>query len=229
MNTILLCGGKGERLRPLTQDIPKPMVLIRGRPILWYILKQLEKYDLISLNDIYISVGYKSNIIKSYFDSNFKHLNIKIIDDGDVDIIERIKSVIEIKPNEDLLILYGDTIADVNIDKLISFNSASISKSTITVWPLSTDFGVVEFDEEMCVIGFREKPRLNTWINIGYFVLRKEAYEQLYTYAKFEDFLKFCGQANILNAYKHEGHHLTVNSLVELDFVEKNIDKLFEI
>jgi glucose-1-phosphate cytidylyltransferase len=226
MNAILLCGGKGERLRPLTMEIPKPMVLVKGLPILWYILKQLEKYNL---SDIYLTVGYKSSVIKEYFYENFKNLNIKIIDNGDVDIIERVKSVTKIQPNEDILILYGDTIADVNIDKLISFNEKDKSRSTITVWPLSTDFGVVEFNDKMEVTEFKEKPRLNKWINIGYFILRKESFKYLIEYDKFEDFLKFCGNSGILNVYKHEGHHLTVNSLVELDFVEKNIDKLFEI
>jgi glucose-1-phosphate cytidylyltransferase len=226
MNVILLCGGKGERLRPLTLEIPKPMVLVKGLPILWYILKQLEKYNL---SDIYLTVGYKSSVIKDYFAANFKNLSIKVIDNGDVDIIERVKSVTQIQPDEDVLILYGDTIADVNIDNLISFNEKEKTRSTITVWPLSTDFGVVEFNDKMEVTEFKEKPRLNKWINIGYFILRKESFKYLNEFDKFEDFLKFCGSSGILNAYKHEGHHLTVNSLVELDFVEKNIDKLFEI
>jgi len=226
MNTILLCGGKGERLRPLTLEIPKPMVLIKGQPILWYILKQLEKYPI---NDIFITVGYKSFVIKEYFNKNFKNLRIKIIDDGDVDIIERVKSVIKISPNDDLLILYGDTISDINLDDLVAFSEKDKMRNTITVWPLSTDFGVVEFDENMKVIEFKEKPKLNKWINIGYFILRKESFKYLQEFDKYEYFLKFCGQSGILNAYKHEGNHFTVNSLVELDLVEQNIDKLFRI
>jgi glucose-1-phosphate cytidylyltransferase len=226
MNAILLCGGKGERLRPLTLEIPKPMVLVKGLPILWYILKQLENFKL---SDIYVTVGYKSSVIKDYFAANFKNLRIKVIDNGDVDIIERVKSVTQTQPDEDVLILYGDTIANVNIDNLIAFNEKDKTRSTITVWPLSTDFGVVEFNDKMEVTEFKEKPRLNKWINIGYFILKKESFKYLSEFDKFEDFLKFCGSSGILNAYKHEGHHLTVNSLVELDFVEKNIDKLFEI
>ena len=159
----------------------------------------------------------------------FKNLNIEIIDNGDVDIIKRINSVVSFKPDDDVMILYGDTIADVNLDKLLTFNSADETKSTITVWPLSTDFGVVEFNDKMEVIEFKEKPKLNKWINIGYIILRKAVFKDLQRFEKFEDFLKYCGGAGILNVYKHEGHHLTVNSLVELDFVEKNIDKLFEI
>lgn len=224
MNAILLCGGKGERLRPLTLEIPKPMVLIKEQPILWYILKQLEKYPI---NDIFITVGYKSSVIKKYFDENFKNLNIKIVDDGDVDIIERVKSVTTMNPNDDVLILYGDTISDINLDDLFTFNNKDNTRNTIAVWPLSTDFGVVEFDENMTVIDFKEKPKLNKWINIGYFILRKEFFKHLYEFDKYEYFLKFCGQSGILNAYKHEGNHFTVNSLVELDLAEKNIDKLF--
>ena len=60
MNTIILCGGKGERLRPLTLNIPKPMVEVKGKPILWYIIKQLEQFEL---GEIFLAVGYKSSSI----------------------------------------------------------------------------------------------------------------------------------------------------------------------
>ena len=224
MNTIILCGGKGERLKPLTLEIPKPMVPVKGNPILWYILKQLEQYGM---QKIYVTVGYKSSIIKEYFKNNFMHLDIDIIDDGDVDIIKRIKSVINLCPDEDVLILYGDTISDVNIDKLVSFSEKNKKPGTLTVWPLSTNFGVVELNERMEIIEFMEKPKLDKWINIGYLIMRKELFKHLYSFDRFEDFLKYCGSNGFLNAYKHEGEHFTINTLVELELVEQNIDKIF--
>ena len=225
MNTIILCGGKGERLKPLTLEIPKPMVPVKGNPILWYILKQLERYGM---QKITVAVGYKSSIIKKYFKENFSHLKISIVDDGDVDIIKRIKSVVNLNPDEDVLILYGDTISDVDIDKLFSFSENHKKPGTLTVWPLSTDFGIVEMNEKNEIIEFKEKPKLDKWINIGYFIMRKELFKYLYDFEKFADFLKYCGNNSLLNAYKHEGEHFTVNTLVELEFVEKNIDKIFK-
>lgn len=225
MNAIVLCGGKGERLKPLTLDVPKPLVPIKGKPILWYILKQLEQ---IMLNRIFITVGYKAEIIKKYFENNFLELNISIIDNGDVDIIERVKSVVKISPDEDVLILYGDTISDVNLSELFTFSSALDKTSTITVWPLSTNFGIVELNDNMEVIAFNEKPKLDKWINIGYFIMRKELFQHIDKFKKYEEFLKFCAESGFLNAYKHEGEHFTVNTVVELEIVEQNIDKILK-
>ena len=176
MNTIILCGGKGERLRPLTLEIPKPMVLIKGNPILWYILKQLEKYGV---NKVFISVGYKASIIKEYFKENISKIEINIIDNGDVDIIERIKSVVNMFPDEDALILYGDTISDVDLDKLFLFSEQNRKNGTLTVWPLSTSFGIVELNDQLEIVDFKEKPKLDKWINIGYFIMRKELFKIL--------------------------------------------------
>jgi glucose-1-phosphate cytidylyltransferase len=225
MNTIILCGGKGERLRPLTLKIPKPMVNVKGKPILWYILKQLEQFKL---GEIFLAVGYKSSSIKDYFRQNFLQLNITIVDDGDVDIIQRIKSVINLSPNEDALVLYGDTISDVDLDKLFLFSAKNKKCGTLTVWPLSTNFGVVEFNEKLEIIEFKEKPKLNKWINIGYFIMRKELFTHINNFEKFEDFLQYCGSNGLLNAYRHEGEHFTVNSVVELEYVEENINKIFK-
>jgi NDP-sugar pyrophosphorylase family protein len=94
---------------------------------------------------------------------------------------------------------------------------------------LSTNFGVVELNDNMEIIQFKEKPRLDKWINIGYFFMRKELFNDLKKFTKFEDFLKYCGDNQLLNAYKHEGEHYTVNTIVELELVEQNIDKIFKI
>jgi NDP-sugar pyrophosphorylase family protein len=224
MIAILLCGGKGERLRPLTLDIPKPMVKIKDKPIVSYILDQIKHPKI---NKIFITVGYKAEIIESYFKDNFLDRNIEIINNGDVDIIERIKSVIDLNSDEnEFLILYGDTISNVNLDTLIGYSNDITEPGLITIWPLSTSFGVVEIDSNNIVIGFKEKPRLDKWINIGYFILKKDILNNLDQFAKFEDYLQFCGQNKLFKAYKHEGEHYTVNTIVELDIVEKNINKI---
>jgi NDP-sugar pyrophosphorylase family protein len=172
MITIILCGGKGERLRPLTLDIPKPMVKIKGKPILSYILDQINHPQI---TKIYITVGYKAEIIESFFKENYLDRNIEIINNGDADIIERIKSVINLNPEEkEFLILYGDTLSNVNLYTLYEFSNNITEPGVITIWPLTTSFGLVEIDHENKVTGFKEKPRLDKWINIGYFILKKD-------------------------------------------------------
>ena len=100
---------------------------------------------------------------------------------------------------------------------------------TLTIWPLSTSFGVVDFDENLNITKFKEKPKLDVWINIGYFIIKKELFKFVNQFNKFENFLDFCANNKLLNAYKHNGDHFTINTVVELDTVEKNIHKLFKI
>ena len=225
MNTIVLAGGKGERLKPLTLKIPKPMVEVRGKPILWYILTQLDKCGMKKVN---VMVGYKSEVIKEYFSKNFTKMDINIFDGGDIDIIARIRAITNSNPKEDVLVLYGDTISNVDITKLLEFHKRAPKMGTLTVWPLATNFGLVELNEKNEIVEFKEKPKLDKWINIGYFVINKELFPYLNDFNTFAEFLKFCGRQKLLKAYKHEHDHYTVNNLVELAHLEENVDKVFE-
>ena len=223
MNVIILAGGKGERLKPLTINVPKPMVIVKEKPILWYILKQLKYYGI---NEVSLTIGYKAPVIVDYLKKNFLDIKINFFNDGDVDIIERIRTVVKKKPNEDALILYGDTISDVEIDKLLNFSNKNKKYSILTVWPLQTNFGVVELNNKKEIIAFMEKPRLDKFINIGYFVLRKELFRYLDDFNNYGDFLTFCGNNKFLKAFVHEGEHFTVNNVVELKLAEKNLNKI---
>ena len=223
MNTIILAGGKGERLKPITNNIPKPMILVKKKPILWYILKQLEYYGI---NHVSLAVGYKASVITSYVDKNFLDLKISFFDDGDVDIINRIRSVVKKNPLEDVLILYGDTISDVEIDKLLDFSKKNSRHSILTIWPLQTNFGVVEINNNKEITEFKEKPILDKFINIGYFVLKKELFRYLDDYNNYGDFLTFCGNNRFLKAFVHKGEHFTINNVVELKLAEKNLNKI---
>ena len=84
---IILCGGKGERLRPITDDVPKPLVKINNKPILHYVIEHLKQFDIRNIN---IASWYKSIVLKKYFSENSYKVSIKIHNSGDVDIIKRI-------------------------------------------------------------------------------------------------------------------------------------------
>lgn len=223
MNTIILAGGKGERLKPITENIPKPMVMVKNRPILWYILMQLKFYKI---SKIYLAVGYKASVILDYIKESFSDLNISFFDNGDIDIIERVKSIVKKNSSDDVLILYGDTISDIKIDKLLEFSKKNPSHSILTIWPLQTNFGVVEINKNREITAFKEKPKLDKYINIGYFILRKDLFKYLDEYDDFGDFLAFCGNNKFLKAFIHEGEHFTVNNVVELKQAEKNLNKI---
>ena len=87
---IILCGGKGEILRPINNDIPKPLVKINNKPILHYVIEHLKQFEIGNIN---IACGYKSSVLKKYFSENKYDINIDIYDSGDVDIIKRIQDM----------------------------------------------------------------------------------------------------------------------------------------
>jgi glucose-1-phosphate cytidylyltransferase len=222
LDVIILCGGKGQRLRPITENIPKPMVEIREKPILSYIIDYLSNNEI---SNFHIASGYKHEIVNNYINENYDSLNANVVNSGDVDIINRIKDCGKFIDN-DFLVLYGDTISDVNIKKLIKKHSNSNMLATMTVWPMRSQFGLVNFDESGKVLSFVEKPILDKFMNIGYFYFDKKILEIMQDFDNWEIFLNYMVEAGILNAFKHQGLHITVNTIEELSLAEKNIDNI---
>lgn len=222
VQAIILCGGKGERLRPLTESIPKPLVKIKKHPILYYVVKHLEKNGI---KDIIVCAGYKAEKIHEYFEQFHKNLNIKVIDSGEVDIISRLQGLKD-HLKKDFLVLYGDTLSDVDINQLIKFHHGHSAPVTVTVWPLSTQFGILDVAEDGKVLDYKEKPFLDKWINIGYFYFNQQVLEKLKGFNSFESFLGNLVKEKNIHAFKHKGLHITVNSQKELSEAEDNIEKL---
>ena len=140
IKVVLLCGGKGERLYPLTNDIPKPLVKIKEKSILSHIIDHLFKFNM---TDLVILTGYKSDKIESYIDEKYSSANIQIIDSGDVDIIQRLKDALPYIEG-DFMVLYGDTISNIDISNLKQFHRLSKYPVTMAVWPLISQFGIVD-------------------------------------------------------------------------------------
>jgi glucose-1-phosphate cytidylyltransferase len=224
LQVLILCGGKGERLRPLTDTIPKPLIEIKNKPILSYVIKHLESYDL---NNIILATGYKSDNIHKFLKKNDYGLSMKIIDSGDVDIIKRIQDATRYIKN-DLLVLYGDTISDININNLVEYHQSHIEPMTMTVWPLRSQFGLVDIDKNGKVIQFQEKPILEKWINIGYFYLDNKILDMINQYKRYADFLQDIAREGMLNAYQHTGLHITVNTVEELNEAENSIIEIIK-
>ena len=221
LQVVVLCGGKGTRLRPLTTDLPKPLIPIKGKPLLEHILDHAREH---AMKDFIMAVGYKADQIKKYV-SRHRDLKFAIVDSGDADIITRIS---DCGPHirGDFLVLYGDTLSDVDLDQLIKFHRARPEPATITVWPLRVQFGLLEVSPEGKVVSFKEKPTLDKWINIGYFYFNYRALSGMKGCTRFEDYLRELAAAGDLNAYRHTGVHITVNTIQELEEAEENIDKI---
>ena len=224
LKVLILCGGKGERLKPLTENVPKPLIKIKGRPILSYLLFHFESYGF---RKFVIAVGYKSGAIVRYFRQNHRNLQIEIVDSGAADIIQRIKDSAGYL-TEDFIMSYGDTLADVDLDRLIRFHQSHEGDASITCYPLQTQFGVVEMSGNGRVASFLEKPVLDKWINIGYYYFNRRIISRADRHKKFLDFLHDIIEEGSLYAYKHRGVHITVNTIKELQDAETNITQLEE-
>ena len=213
---LILCGGKGERLQPITKKIPKPLVEINNETILSYQLKFLKKQGI---KNFIIATGYKSQLIKEYLDKNFKSYNIKVYNSGNVNIMKRI---IDVKAllNDKFLLCYGDTLANIDLKLLSKFHFNHKGSATMSIYQLQSQFGIVKTNHDDLAIEFQEKPKLDAWINIGYFILEKSL---INNENSFENFIIKLSVNKYLYCYKHNDLHITVNTIKELEDAKQDI------
>jgi len=170
MKVLILAGGLGSRLSEETDLIPKPLVKIGGKPILWHIMKL---YSVFGYNDFVILLGYKGHMIKEYFaNNNENNWDITFLDTGQkTDTGGRIKRAAQHIDNQTFMLTYGDGLADINLIQLLSFHQKHVGFATMTSVQLASRFGILEIGKNDKVIQFKEKPKENeAWINGGFFV-----------------------------------------------------------
>ena len=201
MKAVILAGGFGSRLSEATHLIPKPMVEIGGKPIIWHIMKIYSHYGI---NDFIVCCGYKQYIIKEYFANYFMHNCDMTVDlsDNSVDIHRnhseqwrvtmvdtglntmtggRVKRIQKYVGNERFCLTYGDGVTDLNIADTIREHDASGAKISMTVFKPAGKFGSVQIDHNTNMItSFLEKPDGDgNWINAGFFVCEPEVFDYL--------------------------------------------------
>ena len=194
MKVIILAGGFGTRLSEYTDSIPKPMVTVGGRPILWHIMKT---YAHFGHKDFYLALGYKAEVIKEYF-LHYRSLNADFsVDLGNGEISPhqtdeidwkvtmvhtglesmtggRVKRMQPFIGNEPFLLTYGDGVVDIDIDSLVKFHKSHGKMVTVSAVHPGARFGELDMDGNR-VVTFKEKPQTTQgWINGGYFVIEPE-------------------------------------------------------
>lgn len=197
MKVILLAGGFGTRLAEYTDVIPKPMVPIGGKPILWHIMKT---YAHFGHKDFYVALGYKAEVIKEYF-LNYRALNsdftvdlssgtvkphqvdavdwkVTLVNTGEKSMTGgRVKRMQSFIGNETCMLTYGDGVADIDLDALLAFHKSHGKMVTVSAVRPTARFGELSLDHGQ-VTSFKEKPQLHEgWINGGYFVVEPEFFE----------------------------------------------------
>ena len=198
MKVVILAGGFGSRLGEYTIDIPKPMVKIGHKPILWHIMK---RFDLYGHRDFYLALGYKSEVIKRYFvDFNILNSNFTVdLKDGSLTNLEhgenwkvslvntglntmtggRLKKMKDFVGNEPFLLTYGDGVSNININELINFHKSHGKLVTITAVHPIARFGELQMQGNL-VEKFAEKPQtFQGWVNGGFFVMEPEVFDYI--------------------------------------------------
>uniref|UniRef100_B8HV65 Glucose-1-phosphate cytidylyltransferase n=1 Tax=Cyanothece sp. (strain PCC 7425 / ATCC 29141) TaxID=395961 RepID=B8HV65_CYAP4 len=199
MKVAILAGGLGTRLSEETENKPKPMVEIGGRPILWHIMMIYSHYGF---NDFLIALGYKGEVIKKYmvdYCSLNSDLTVKMRNgevrmnsgskpDWTVDLIDtglytntggRIKRLAPFVGDETFMLTWGDGLADINLKKLLEFHRSHGKLATLTAVRPPARFGHLELEGDQ-ITEFSEKPQTREgWINGAFFVLEPEVFSYI--------------------------------------------------
>jgi glucose-1-phosphate cytidylyltransferase len=242
MKVIILAGGFGTRLSEYTETIPKPMVTIGGRPILWHIMKS---YAFFGHKDFYLALGYKSELIKEYF-LNYRALNADFsvdllsglmkphqIDETDWKVtmvhtgldsmtggrVKRLKSFIG---HETFMLTYGDGVSNIDINALLKFHKNHGKMVTISAVHPAARFGELDI-EDHSVKSFQEKPQtVKGWVNGGFFVIEPEFFELIEgdgTILEKEPLEKAANMGEMM-AYLHDGYWQCMDTKRDRDHLE---------
>ena len=238
MKVVILAGGLGTRLSEETKLIPKPMVEIGGKPILWHIMKI---YSYYGFNDFVILTGYKSHVIKDYFVHYYQQYSDLTVDmaNNTVELHKiqtepwkvtmlytgqntmtgsRIKKAQEYIGNEPFMLTYGDGVSDIDINELIKCHKQSGKYLTLTAVRPEGKFGALDIDVDGTIKHFAEKPQGDgSWINGGFMVCQPEVFDYIeggrddviFERTPLES-LACDGQ---LNSYKHRGFWFPMDTL----------------
>jgi glucose-1-phosphate cytidylyltransferase len=230
MQVVILCGGQGTRIRDVAEDLPKPMIPVGGRPILWHIMKGFARHGF---NDFVLCLGYKSWIIKRYFldyhlagadfsvdlrsPDHFRLHSPAPAEEWRVTLVEtgldamtgcRVKRAEKFITSEHFLLTYGDGVADVDVTRLVEFHMGHGKTGTVTAVQLPGRFGELEIDGER-IVEFSEKPVVSKGrINGGFCVFHRRFFDRLYDDPSLVlEFGPLAGLARDaeLMAYQHDG------------------------
>lgn len=205
LKAVILCGGKGTRLGERGNVVPKALVPIGGRPILWHLLNY---YSDFGIDNFVLCLGHLGGEIAAYFDKLDHTWQVECVDTGQETNtggrLNRVRSLID--DGNDFFVTYGDGLADVDLARLLRFHRSHGRIGSITTVHPHSNFGIVDVDQDGSIERFREKPILREWINGGFFVFQPEIFQVLddNSILEREPFEELASQKQLM-AYPHEG------------------------
>lgn len=175
---VLMAGGLGTRLRPLTEDIPKPLLKVGNKPILETIIENFAKYGFVNIT---ISVNYKADMIKEYFGDGSKFgVNIEYIEETKRLGTAGALSLIKERPQEPFFVMNADLLTNVNFTHLLDFHTYENSVATMCVreYDYQVPYGVIETDGSN-ITSIKEKPVHKFFVNAGIYTLSPQVFEYI--------------------------------------------------
>lgn len=248
MKTIILCGGKGSRIKDETDYKPKPMINIGPMPILWHLMKI---YAYWGFNDFILALGYKADYIKDYFlnqkayttdfylqtkdhkikyylnnRKSFDDFKITFVDTGEDTLIgERILKCEKYVPKTDkqFMVTYGDAVVNLDLRDLYKFHLKQKKIGTITGVHPRSKFGLIQMGRGNTSIikNVVEKPDLNDWVNGGFMVFNRSFFKYLKPNEMEHPALNRLAEINQLSLYKHLGFWYAVDTFKEYEELNK--------
>ena len=244
MKTVLFCGGQGLRIREHADSVPKPMVQIGYRPILWHLMKY---YPHFGHNEFVLALGHKADVIKRYFleydealsndfslSNGGKGVELKSTDIQDWEITfadtgihanigQRLKAVRNYVGDDEIFLAnYGDLLTDAPLDELLEeFEATGKIAAFLTVRPTHT-FHIVTMKDEHRVAGLYDAATADLWINAGFFMFRREIFDYIYDGEELveQPFARLAEEDQLL-AYRYEGFWAPMDTLKDRQRLEE--------
>lgn len=242
MKVVILCGGKGLRMRGLEENIPKALARVNGKPIIWHIMNLYSQYGC---NEFILPLGHQGDKIKEYFiDYKWRESDIELTlnDNKPISLNEvedwlitfadtgidtmtgaRIKDVEKYIEDDLFLLTYGDGLSDINIDHLIKFHKEKGKTVTLTGIRKNSQYGILEVEDGIAT-KFVEKPEGNSIINGGFFVCNRDFFRYLSDDRDCvleENPLKNLIEDQELAIYEHDGLWMSIDTPKDLVEVNK--------
>jgi len=229
VEVAILCGGRGVRLKPLTDDMPKAMVPVQGRPMLEHILDFFRKR---AFDRLILCVGYRSERIRDHFRDPVKNGDLRFSDIGEnASMLQRLWALRE-SDRSQILVIYGDTFINLDMDSLFAHHAANGATATIVTAKIRNPFGIISFDKNHWVDSFQEKPVHNHYI--GCLLMETAAFKLVEPEMLARpdgqglvDFFQKLAEQRRLSAFPHAGLQITFNTEPERRRAERELGKYF--
>ncbi|MCX8194983.1 MAG: nucleotidyltransferase family protein [Candidatus Micrarchaeota archaeon] len=224
VKAVVLCGGKGTRLRPYTYTIPKPMLPLGKRPILEYVLGSLKRAGI---TEIYLTVGYLHEQIEKYFRDG-EWLGLKLHYSVETVELGTAGSIIPLmeKFNETFVVMMGDHLSNVEIDKIVEFHKTRDGIATIALnrKGVPLEYGVADMEGDR-IVRFREKPIVENLVNAGVYVFEPEIFDYIKPKDDFASdvFPRLLAEKKRINGYVFSDYWLDIGRTTDYEHINQFI------